>query len=108
MDNSALWMVFLAVGLGTFLLRVSFIELHATLGAHLDRIKPVLLLLPAAILAALCMPAIVFSKQGSEYSLAPSQWLAALCCILVAKLTHNVFWPILAGMLCLWLTRWAL
>ena len=35
MDNSALWMVFLAVGLGTFLLRVSFIELHATLGAHL-------------------------------------------------------------------------
>lgn len=106
MDTATLWLLFFAVGLGTFLVRVSFIELHGATRELLDRSKDILMLLPPAILAALCVPAILFTRPATEYQMDIAQILAALVCILIAKFSRSVFWPVVGGMICLWLLRW--
>lgn len=105
MDNLTLWLLFFAVGLGTFLVRLSFIQLHGSTEALIQRSKNILMLLPPAILAALCIPAIVFSRPVTEYQIDPVQLLAAAVTILIAKFSRSVFWPVVGGMLCLWLLR---
>ncbi|KZM39293.1 hypothetical protein OA92_20605 [Marinomonas sp. SBI22] len=105
MDNLSLWLLFFAAGLGTFLIRLSFIQLHASSAALIERSKPILALLPPGILAALCMPGIVFTRPTNEYQIDPLQILAALVTILIAKYSSSVFWPVVGGMLCLWLLR---
>lgn len=108
MDTPALWLLFLAVGLGTFLVRLSFIQLHGTTQALLQRSRTVLMLLPPAILAALCIPAVLFARPVTNYQLEPVQLVAAAVTILIAKYSRSVFWPIVGGMGCLWLSRWLL
>ena len=105
MDNLTLWMLFFAVGLGTFLVRLSFIQLHGSTEALIKRSKNVLMLLPPAILAALCIPAIVFTRPVNEYQIDPVQLIAAAVTILIAKFSRSVFWPVVGGMLCLWMLR---
>lgn len=106
MDTFTLWLLFFAVGLGTFLVRVSFIELHGATRELLDRSNDILMLLPPAILAALCIPAILFTRPTTQYQLDIAQVLAALVCVLIAKFNRSVFWPVVGGMICLWLLRW--
>lgn len=107
MDNLTLWMLFFAAGLGTFLVRLSFIQFHGSTEALIQRSKNVLMLLPPAILAALCIPAIVFTRPATEYQIDPVQLMAAAVAILIAKFSRSVFWPVVGGMLCLWLLRFA-
>lgn len=107
MDNPTLWMLFFAAGLGTFLVRLSFIQFHGSTEALIQRSKNVLMLLPPAILAALCIPAIVFTRPATEYQVDPVQLIAAAVAILIAKFSRSVFWPVVGGMLCLWLLRFA-
>lgn len=106
MDNLTLWGLFFAIGLGTFLVRLSFIQLHGSTEALIQRSKHILMLLPPAILAALCIPAILFSRPLTDYQLEYSQLAAALVAILIARFSRSVFWPVVAGMLCLWGLRW--
>ena len=106
MDNLTLWGLFFAVGLGTYLVRLSFIQLHGSTQALLERSKTILMLLPPAILAAICIPAIVFQRPTTEYQLDWIQILAGLVTVLIAHFSRSVFWPVVGGMLCLWLARW--
>ncbi len=105
MDNLNLWLLFFAAGLGTFLIRLSFIQLHGSTQALIERSKYILALLPPAILAALCIPGIVFSRPTFEYQVEPAQLVAALVAILIAKFSRSVFWPVVGGMICLWLLQ---
>lgn len=105
-DNLQLWILFFAVGLGTFLIRLSFIQLHGSAEALIKRSKHILMLLPPAILAALCIPAIIFTRPLTEYQVDYFQLAAALVAILVARFSKSVFWPVAGGMLCLWLLRY--
>lgn len=102
MDTTTLWLLFLAAGLGTFLIRLSFIEWHGRTRHLLERSRNLLLMLPPAILAALCIPAILFDRPTTEYQLAPEQIAAALVTILIARFSRSVFWSVVGGMLCLW------
>ncbi|MCV6590100.1 MAG: AzlD domain-containing protein [Marinobacterium sp.] len=105
-DTLMLWLLFLAAGLGTFLIRLSFIELHGSTRHLLERSRHLLAVLPPAILAALCVPAILFSRPATDYQWAPMQIVAALVTVLIARFSRSVFWPVVAGMLCLWLLNW--
>ncbi|MBU2965261.1 AzlD domain-containing protein [Amphritea sp. 2_MG-2023] len=105
-DNLQLWLLFVAVGLGTFLIRLSFIQFHGSAEALIARSKHVLTLLPPAILAALCIPAIVFTRPLTAYQPDYFQWIAALIAILIARFSRSVFWPVAGGMICLWLLRY--
>lgn len=105
MDDLTLWLLFFAAGLGTFLIRLSFIQFHGSTEALIQRSKTILALLPPAILAALCIPGIVFTRPTSEYQVEPAQLIAGAVAIIIAKLTRSVFWPVVGGMLCLWLLK---
>lgn len=106
MDNLTLWLLFIAAGLGTFLVRLSFIQLHGSTEALIQRSKKILMLLPPAILAALCVPALVFTRPATEYQIAPTQLVAAAVTIFIAKYSRSVFWPVVGGMLCFWLVQY--
>ena len=105
MDNLTLWLLFFAAGLGTFLIRLSFIQFHGSTEALIQRSKTILALLPPAILAALCIPGIVFSRPTNDFNIEPAQLIAAAVAIVIAKFSRSVFWPVVGGMLCLWLIR---
>lgn len=102
MSNTELWLLFFAIGLGTFLVRLSFIQLHGSAEALIHRSKHILMMLPPAILAALCIPAILFNRPLTEYHLDYTQVAAAIVTILITRFSKSVFWPVVGGMLCLW------
>ena len=106
MTNIELWLLFFAIGLGTFLIRLSFIQLHGSADALIQRSKYTLMMLPSAILAALCIPAVLFIRPLAEFQFSYSQFAAAIVTILIARFSKSVFWPVIGGMICLWLLRY--
>lgn len=106
MDTLTLWLLFLAIGLGTFLIRLSFIQLHGSMKSLLQRSHKILILLPPAILAALCIPAILFTRPTADYQFSGIQLIAGVIAVVVAHFTRSVFWPVIAGMAVLWFAQW--
>lgn len=104
MNELILWGLFLAVGVGTFALRLSFIELYGRLS-----IAPVvhraLAYVPASVLAALVLPAVVLPGGASEIALDNPRLLAALLAALVAWLSRNTLLTLASGMAALWMLQ---
>lgn len=100
----ALWALFVAIGLGTFALRVSFIQAYGRL-----RIPPLLsqalAYVPASVLAALVFPAV--THPGGEMALDPgnARLLAAALAALVAWRTKSILLTLASGMGMLWLQQ---
>ncbi|MGJ7514386.1 AzlD domain-containing protein [Pseudomonas baetica] len=101
MSDLALWGLFLVIGLGTFALRLSFVELYGRL-----RIPPLLsralMYVPASVLAALVLPAVVYPNGHGEFVIDNPQIPAALIAAWVAWRTRNTVLTLLAGMGVLW------
>jgi branched-subunit amino acid transport protein len=106
MTNTQLWLLFFVIGLGTFLVRLSFIQLQDNANAFTQRAKHVLTIMPPAILAALCIPAILFDQKLAPPFFSYHQIAAAIVTVLIAKYSNSVFWPVVAGMACLLLLRY--
>ena len=96
-----LWGLFLAVGVGTFALRLSFIELYGQLRIP-TALHRALAYVPASVLAALVLPAVIFSGAASEFPLANSRIPAAMVAALVAWKSRNTLFTLAAGMGSLW------
>jgi branched-subunit amino acid transport protein len=96
-----LWGLFLAVGAGTFAMRLSFIGLYGRL-----RIPPLLqralAYVPASVLAALVLPAVVYPGGQGAFTLDNPQLPAALVAALVAWRTRSTVLTLLVGMGVLW------
>jgi branched-subunit amino acid transport protein len=103
----ALWVVIVAVGALTYLSRLSFIALFARrdMPALVSR---ALRFVPAAMLAAIVVPAVVLGGSGGEPALARERLAAALLASLVAWRTRRPAAAIVAGMAALWLMQWLL
>ena len=96
-----LWGIILTVGLGTFLLRLSFV--HWFGGRETPPIVgQVLRHVPAAVLCALIVPAVLFRDGQAALSLGNERLLAALAAGVVAARTRNVVLTIVVGMGSLW------
>ena len=106
MDTLYLWGLFVAIGIGTYLIRLSFVQLQARSGSEMAGFQTILKLLPPAILAALCVPPILYSPQGTESVIDTSQLLAAVITVVLTLKCRSVLWPILGGMMVLWISRW--
>ena len=102
MSATSLWLLFLAIGLGTFTLRFLFIYLFGKI-EMLDWIRRALRFVPAAALAALVFPALTHSDGQLNLSLQNFRLLAGLGGALVAWRTRNVLLTILVGMALLWI-----
>lgn len=102
MSDLSLWGLWLAVAIGTFALRFSFIGLHGRLLIP-GLLKRALVYVPASVLAALILPAITLSGPEHAFSLDNLRIPAALVAALVAWKSHNTLLTLGAGMGTLWL-----
>jgi len=106
MSELALWGMFLAVGVGTFLMRLSFVELYGRWRMP-EVLNRALRYVPASVLAALVLPAVVYPNGHGEFVLGNPQIPAAILAALIAWKTRNTVLTLAAGMGALWLFRLA-
>ena len=102
MSAVSLWLLFVAIGLGTFLLRFIFIYLFGKIVMP-EWLQRALRFVPAAALAALVFPALTHPTGHLDLSLHNFRLLAGLGGALVAWKTRNVLLTIIAGMALLWM-----
>lgn len=106
MNTVETWVVIILLGLGTFVLRFSF------LGMIGGRPMPEWVLrhlryTPVAVLPALVAPAVVWpAATGGETD--PARLLAALATVAVGLATRNALWSILGGAVTLYSALWLL
>jgi branched-subunit amino acid transport protein len=101
MSQSSLWLLFLVVGLGTFLQRFIFIYLFGKIEMP-DWLRRALRFVPAAALAALVFPALTHPAGHLDISTWNFRLLAGLGGALVAWKSRNVMLTILVGLILLW------
>lgn len=107
MSDLSLWGLVVAISLGTFALRFSFIGLHGRL--HIPPVlKRALAYVPASVLAALVLPAIILPGPEHPFTLDNLRLPAALVAALVAWKSHNTLLTLAAGMGTLWFLEWLL
>jgi branched-subunit amino acid transport protein len=104
MSTFSIWALFIAIGLGTFLLRFSFIYLFGRLQMP-NQLRRALKYVPASVLAALVFPALTYQGGVLDISLQNTHLLAGLGGALVAWRTKNVLLTILVGMILFWLLQ---
>ena len=97
----SIWLLFVLIGIGNFLLRISFIYLFGKVDMP-DWLRRALRFVPASVLAALVFPALTYPNGAMDLSLGNIQLLAGLGGALVAWKTKNVLWTIVVGMVLFW------
>lgn len=102
MDMAYFWPVTIIIGVGTFGLRLLFIQLHGRVEMP-PLLKRSLRFIPAAVLAALVLPAMCYPETTLDLSLDNAKLLAGIIAAVVAWRTGNVLLTILVGMVALWL-----
>lgn len=107
MSTLSIWLLFLAIGLGTFVLRFLFIFLFGKIEMP-EWLRRALRFVPAAALAALVFPALTHPTGSLDLSIYNFRLLAGLGGALVAWKTRNVLLTILVGMILLWVLEMTL
>ena len=101
MNSPSIWLLFVALALGTFALRLSFIYLFGKVDMP-DWLRRALRFVPASVLAALVFPALTYPNGTLDLSLGNIRLLAGIGGALVAWRTRNVLWTIAVGMVLFW------
>ena len=102
--NQGFYNLFLAVGVGTFAMRLSFVELYGRLRIP-SVLSRALLYVPASVLAALVLPAVVYPNGQGAFVLNNPQIPAAIIAAWVAWQTRNTVLTLAVGMGALWLFK---
>lgn len=107
MNDLSMWGMFLGAGIGTFLLRLSFVEIHGRwrIPALLNRALPYV---PASVLSALVLPAVVYPAGPGEWVANNPQLPAACLAALVAWATKSTVLTLALGMAALWAFKFLL
>jgi branched-subunit amino acid transport protein len=90
------WIVIAVVGIGTYLVRASFLAVADQVAAVPERWRTPLRLIPPAVLAALVAPAVL--RPGGELTLLGPRAFAGLIALAVAVWTRNILATILVGL----------
>ncbi len=98
-----IWILIGVSGLGTWLIRLSFIALFGRVAAIPDLAMRILRLIPAAVLAAIVAPSI--THASGTFDLGTDRFVAGVIAAVVAWRTKNVLTTISAGMGMLWLLQ---
>ena len=104
MNSLSIWLLFLALAVGTFALRFSFIYLFGKVDMP-DWLRRALRFVPASVLAALVFPALTYPNGVLDLSLGNVRLLAGLGGALAAWKTRNVLWTIAVGMVLFWVLQ---
>lgn len=101
--TATLWLIVGLAGLGTQLLRFSFVVAFAWVDAIPPSVERALELVPAAVLSALVLPAIV-APEG-VVALEAARLVAAAAAAVVAWYSESVAATIGVGMVTLWILQ---
>lgn len=101
-DGLLVWVAILAVALGTWGFRISFVVLFGYLDRVPPRINRALRFIPPAVIAAIMVPSVLVVDGTLALSPANERLLAALPATVVAWYTENMIATITVGMLTLW------
>lgn len=101
MSDPALWGIFLAVGVGTFIMRLSFVELYGRWQMP-PLLSRALVYVPASVLAALVLPAVVYPAGQGGFAFDNPQVPAAIVAAWVAWKTRSTVLTLFVGMAALW------
>ncbi len=104
MNGFRLWLLFIALALGTFALRYSFIYLFGKVEVP-NWLRDALRFVPASVLAALVFPALIYAEGAIDISLNNIRLLAGMGGAIIAWRTKNVMWTIIAGMVLYWILQ---
>jgi branched-subunit amino acid transport protein len=99
--DATIWLLILVIGLGTYALRLSFIQLLGSM----ELPRPVIRLLryvPPAVLSALILPALLIPRGALDLSAANPRIAAGLLAAVVAVASRNTLATIGAGLAALW------
>lgn len=99
-SDTTIWLAIAIGGVGTFLIRASFLFLFERYGDVPPRAKRLLRFVPSAVLAALVVPA-VLAPRGEVTVLGNDRLLAAALAALVAWRTENILATIATGLVAL-------
>jgi branched-subunit amino acid transport protein len=106
MNEAQIWTVILVLGIGTYLIRFSFIGLVG------DRVLPLwaqrlLRYVPVAVMPGLVAPLVVWPQATGGATDAP-RMIAALAALAIGAWSRSVLGAILGGMAVLYAALWAL
>ena len=104
MSAGMIWLTIAGVGLGSYLLRLSFIALWQRLRVP-GLIHEALSYVPSAVLAALVLPALVRPEGVIDLSIDNLRLLAGIVAAAVAWYSRSVLLTLMAGMGALWLLQ---
>jgi branched-subunit amino acid transport protein len=98
------WLVILAIGVITFITRLSFILLFSRM-----RVTPfmqrALRFVPPAVLSAILLPELVLQSGVVDLSIGNERLLAGMLAALVAWRTRNVLLTLGVGLVALWILQ---
>lgn len=101
MNDWSLLGMFVAVGVGTFVMRLSFVELYGRW--RIPRLlSRALVYVPASVLAALVLPSVVYPNGQSELVFDNPQIPSAMIAAWVAWKTRSTVLTLTVGMVTLW------
>jgi branched-subunit amino acid transport protein len=98
------WLIMIALALGTFLIRISFIILLSNRGVP-PLIVRALRFVPASVLSALVIPQFIIHNNSLNLSLGNPRLIAGIIAAVIAWRTKNVLLTILSGMVVLWVLQ---
>ncbi len=96
------WLIIVAIGLGTYLIRLSFIAVFSRYGVPIWLQTPLRYVAPA-VMAALVAPAVLTPEGVVDASTANPKAYAAVVAVAIALWTRSMVWTVVAGMAALWL-----
>lgn len=106
MSALASWLVVLAAGFGTFLIRLSFIQFADRRQLPRSFVRA-LRFVPPAVLSAIILPAVLKLPGGTlDYAPGNPKIIAAVIAALIAWATKNALFTILGGMAAFWALSW--
>lgn len=106
--SGLIWLLVAALGIGTFALRLSFIQAHAWIDEFPPTVERSLAFIPAAVLAALVFPELLPYEALVSRSVLSPELLAGGVAAVVAWRTESMIATIAVGMGVLWAVTFAL
>lgn len=101
-DPAFYWGLVAVLAVGTFFVRLSFLEVFTWLESVPDWLERALRYVPAAVLAAILVPRVVFADGTLLVGLGNEKLLALFPAAIVAWYTENILATVTAGMVVLW------
>lgn len=101
LSTPTIWLTILGMGVITFGLRYSFIALSGRLELP-PTLRRALRFVPAAVLSALVLPALVYPGGELFLSLGNDRLMAGLIALVVAWRSRSILLTLLVGMVALW------